>query len=58
MTDITGLYGTDEVPEDGVVRGTIRREDYVEDPTLFDGLGSMVAFLARERAEAADADDS
>lgn len=52
----TGTYG-DELPEGAEVRGEVSRSQYEEDPTLFDGLGSMVAYLARERAQREAGDD-
>lgn len=52
----TGTYGGD-LPEGAEVRGTVQRAEYEEDPTLFDGLGSMVAYLARERAQREAGDD-
>jgi hypothetical protein len=45
---VTGLYGSDpdELPE---TSGTVTPEEYKKDSELYDGRGSMVAFLAQEQ---------
>jgi hypothetical protein len=45
---VTGLYGSepDELP---VISGTVTSEEYKHDPELYDGQGSMAAFLAQEQ---------
>lgn len=44
---ITGTYGDPDAA--GLIRGEITREEYDADPDLWDGVGSMAAFLAQGR---------
>jgi hypothetical protein len=48
---ITGLYGMHPYPLPQL-SGDLTREQYEADPEMWDGLGSMTAFLAQEKAEA------
>jgi len=48
---ITGLYGGDASPPPELVYGPLSADEYEQDTDLWDGQGSMTAFLIRERQQ-------